>query len=75
VNWYYCVDLLAELQGRLPIRVALRALTENDFYRILTEPVNNLLKQQKEMLKTEDVTLTFTDAAVREIAKITFEVC
>jgi ATP-dependent HslUV protease ATP-binding subunit HslU len=67
-------DLLAELQGRLPIRVTLRGLTENDFYRILTEPVNNLLRQQKEMLDTENVKLSFTDGAVKEIARITAEV-
>jgi len=67
-------DLLAELQGRLPIRVNLNGLTEDDMYRILTEPVTNLLRQQKELLATEDVELTFTDAAVREMARVAAEV-
>lgn len=67
-------DLLPELQGRLPIRVNLEGLTENDLYRILTEPVNNLLKQQIELMKSESVSLHFTDSAIREIAKIAFEV-
>jgi len=66
-------DLLAELQGRLPIRVTLKGLTENGFYRVLTEPTNNLLKQQTEMLKTEKVNVTFTDSAIREIARVTYE--
>jgi ATP-dependent HslUV protease ATP-binding subunit HslU len=65
-------DLLAELQGRLPIRVTLKALAENDFYRILTEPVTNLLKQQVELMKAEDVHLEWTEDAVREIARVTF---
>jgi ATP-dependent HslUV protease ATP-binding subunit HslU len=67
-------DLLAELQGRLPIRVTLKGLTEDDLYRILTEPVTNLIRQQVEMLKSENVDLVFTDCAIREIAKIAFEV-
>lgn len=67
-------DLLAELQGRLPIRVSLTALTENDLYRILTEPVTNLLRQQIELLKTEELVLSFTDDAIKEIAKIAFEI-
>eukprot|EP00602_Paraphysomonas_sp_CaronLab_P008229 CAMPEP_0185019708 /NCGR_PEP_ID=MMETSP1103-20130426/2318_1 /TAXON_ID=36769 /ORGANISM="Paraphysomonas bandaiensis, Strain Caron Lab Isolate" /LENGTH=324 /DNA_ID=CAMNT_0027550169 /DNA_START=575 /DNA_END=1549 /DNA_ORIENTATION=+ len=67
-------DLLPELQGRLPIRVNLAGLTENDLYRILTEPVNNLLRQQVELMKSESVTLSFTESAIREIAKIAFEV-
>jgi len=66
-------DLLAELQGRLPIRVTLKGLTENDFYRVLTEPKNNLLKQQIELLKTEKIDISFTDAAIREIARVTWE--
>jgi ATP-dependent HslUV protease ATP-binding subunit HslU len=68
-------DLLAELQGRLPIRVTLKGLSEDDLYRILTEPVTNLIRQQQELLRTEDVTLTFTDDAIREIAKTAFVVC
>lgn len=67
-------DLLPELQGRLPIRVNLKGLTEDDLYRILTEPVNNLLKQQVELMKADNLTLTFTDEAVREIARISSEV-
>lgn len=63
-------DLLAELQGRLPIRVTLKALTEEDYYRILTEPVNNLIRQNIEMLRSEQVELVFTDEAIREIAKV-----
>jgi len=63
-------DLLAELQGRLPIRVELDALTEADMYRILTEPQTNLLAQQTALLATEHVSLEFTDDAVREIARV-----
>jgi ATP-dependent HslUV protease ATP-binding subunit HslU len=62
-------DLLAELQGRLPIRVTLKGLTEDDMYRILTEPVTNLIRQQVELLKTEGVELSFDEAALREIAR------
>merc|ERR1712130_113816 len=67
-------DLLAELQGRLPIRVELQALTEEDLYLILTEPVNNLIVQQVELIRTEDVTLKFTDQAIRKIAHVAHEV-
>lgn len=67
-------DLLAELQGRLPIRVELKGLTEDDLYRILTEPVTNLIKQQVELIKTEDVHLEFTDEAVREIAHVAAQI-
>lgn len=66
--------MLAELQGRLPIRVELKGLTENDLYRILTEPENNLLRQNIELLKTEKVNLSFEDAAIKEIAAVSFEV-
>merc|ERR1719416_387959 len=62
-------DMLPELQGRLPIRVELNGLTENDLYKILTEPVANLLRQQTELIATEGVTLTFDDDALREIAR------
>jgi ATP-dependent HslUV protease ATP-binding subunit HslU len=62
-------DMLPELQGRLPIRVQLDALTEKDFYRILTETQNNFILQQKALLKTEDVGLEFTDDAIREVAR------
>ena len=67
-------DLLPELQGRLPIRVELRALTEEDFRRILTEPDYSLIKQYTALLKTEDVTLTFTEDGVAALAKISAEV-
>ena len=62
-------DMLAELQGRLPIRVELQGLTADDMYRILTEPKNNLLKQQQALLGAEGVQLHFTDDAVRELAE------
>lgn len=67
-------DLLPELQGRLPIRVELKALTKGDFVRILTEPEANLIRQTKAMLDTESVTLNFTDDAVLEIATLAAEV-
>lgn len=67
-------DLLAELQGRLPIRVELKGLTEDDLYRILTEPVTNLIKQQVALLKTEEVELEFTEESVREIARVAAEI-
>lgn len=63
-------DLLPELQGRLPIRVELRALTEEDFVRILTEPQASLIRQYTALLGTEDVTLEFTEDAIVEIAHI-----
>ena len=67
-------DLLPELQGRLPIRVALRALTEDDFVRILTEPEASLIKQSIALLGTEKVTLEFTDESVREMARLAAEI-
>lgn len=67
-------DLIPELQGRLPIRVELDTLTEDDFVRILTEPKNALMKQYIALLGTEGVELKFTDGAVREIAKIAAEI-
>lgn len=67
-------DLLPELQGRLPIRVELRALTEEDFVRILTEPEASLIKQYKALMATEDVTLDFKKDGIAEIAKISAEV-
>jgi ATP-dependent HslUV protease ATP-binding subunit HslU len=63
-------DLIPELQGRFPIRVELNSLTEEDFFAILTQPKNALLKQYAALVQTEGVTLTFTDDAVREIASI-----
>ncbi len=67
-------DLLPELQGRLPIRVELNALNEEDFKRILKEPDNSLIKQYKELLKTENVSLKFTDDGIDTLAKISAEV-
>ena len=67
-------DLLPELQGRLPIRVELNALNEDDFKRILKEPDNSLIKQYKELLKTENVNLIFTDDGINKLAKISAEV-
>ena len=67
-------DLLPELQGRLPIRVELDALREEDFIRILKEPDNSLIKQYKELLKTENVNLEFTDDGIDMLAKISAEV-
>ena len=67
-------DLLPELQGRLPIRVELSALKEEDFIRILKEPDNSLIKQYKELLKTENVNLEFTDDGIDTLAKISAEV-
>lgn len=67
-------DLIPELQGRFPIRVELTSLTEDDFYRILTEPKNALLLQYIALLRTEGVELVFADEAVREIAKVAREV-
>jgi len=61
-------DLLPELQGRLPIRVELKALDKNDFRRILTEPEASLIKQYKALLATEGVRLEFEEAAIDELA-------
>lgn len=63
-------DLIPELQGRFPLRVELHDLTSDDFYRILTEPDNAIVKQYKALLKTEGVDLSFTDDALRHIAEI-----
>ena len=67
-------DLIPELQGRFPIRVELQSLSEDDFYHILKEPKNALTKQYEAMLNAEDVSLTFQDDALRELARIAFEV-
>ncbi|WP_108682426.1 ATP-dependent protease ATPase subunit HslU [Methyloceanibacter sp. wino2] len=67
-------DLLPELQGRLPIRVELRALTREDFRRILTEPKACLINQYVALMKTEGVTLEFTEDAIDAIADIAVEV-
>ncbi|MBY8333783.1 ATP-dependent protease ATPase subunit HslU [Qipengyuania pacifica] len=63
-------DMLPELQGRLPIRVELRALTEEDFVRILKETRANLVEQYKALIGTENVTLEFTEDAITEVAKL-----
>ncbi len=63
-------DMLPELQGRLPIRVELRALTEEDFVRILKETRANLVEQYTALIGTEDVTLDFTEDAIAEVAKL-----
>jgi ATP-dependent HslUV protease ATP-binding subunit HslU len=67
-------DMLPELQGRLPIRVELRALTEEDFVRILSETRANLVSQYKALIGTEDVTLDITEDAIAEVAKIAAQV-
>jgi len=67
-------DLLPELQGRLPIRVELNALTEGDYKRILKEPDNSLIKQYVALLKTENVALEFTNDAIDLLAKVSAEV-
>ncbi|NWF88683.1 MAG: ATP-dependent protease ATPase subunit HslU [Ignavibacteriaceae bacterium] len=67
-------DLIPELQGRFPIRVELKSLTEDDFVKILTTTENALLKQYSALLETEGVKLDFTDDGIREIAKIATEV-
>ncbi len=67
-------DLLPELQGRLPIRVELSALNEDDFKRILKEPDNSLIKQYKALLKTENVDLEFTEDGIDMLAKLSAEV-
>ncbi len=67
-------DLLPELQGRLPIRVNLRALTEDDFVRILTETDNALTLQYTALMATEEVTVTFTEDGIAALAKIAADV-
>jgi len=63
-------DLIPELQGRFPIRVELDALTKDDFYRIITEPENALIKQYRALLATEDIELDFNNDAIEEITDI-----
>ncbi|ARU02856.1 ATP-dependent protease ATPase subunit HslU [Yoonia vestfoldensis] len=67
-------DLLPELQGRLPIRVELRALTEGDFVRILTETDNALTLQYSALMQTEQVIVTFTEDGIKALAKIAADV-
>ncbi len=67
-------DLLPELQGRLPIRVELKALTRDDLKRILLDPEHSLIKQYKALLATEEVTLNFADEAIDELATLAAEI-
>lgn len=67
-------DLIPELQGRLPIRVELQALTVNDFERILTEPNASITVQYKELIKTEGVTINFSNNGIRRIAEAAWQV-
>ena len=67
-------DLIPELQGRFPIRVELNSLSEGDFYNILSQPKNALTKQYEAMLASEGVHISFTDEAVKELARIAAEV-
>ncbi|MFP6777093.1 MAG: HslU--HslV peptidase ATPase subunit, partial [Alphaproteobacteria bacterium] len=67
-------DLLPELQGRLPIRVELQALTRDDLKSILTEPDNSLIRQYVALLGTEKVTLKFSDDAINTISDLAAEV-
>lgn len=67
-------DLIAELQGRLPIRVELSALTVDDFVRILTEPSSSLTEQYSALMATEGLELTFADTGIRRIAEVAWQV-
>ena len=67
-------DLIPELQGRFPIRVELKSLTEEDFVKILTIPQNALIKQYTALLKTDDIEIDFTEGAIRAIARIATQV-
>jgi ATP-dependent HslUV protease ATP-binding subunit HslU len=67
-------DLLPELQGRLPIRVELQALTEGDFVRILTETDNALTRQYAALMATEEVTVSFTEDGIAALARIAADV-
>lgn len=67
-------DMIPEMQGRFPIRVELRSLTEEDFVRILSEPKNALLKQYHALFESEGVELSFTDDAIRKISRIAAQV-
>mgnify|MGYP002777654843 CR=1 FL=1 len=67
-------DLIPELQGRFPIRVELQSLSESDFYQILKTPRNALTKQYEAMMQAENVSLTFQDEALLEIARLSFQI-
>ena len=66
-------DLIPEFQGRFPIRVELKALTQVDFFKILKEPKNAIIKQYKALLATEKVDINFEEEGLKEIAKISFD--
>ena len=67
-------DLIPELQGRFPIRVELNSLTQEDFVKILTQPQNALIKQYQALMESEEVSIEFEEGAVKEIARIAFNV-
>lgn len=67
-------DLIPELQGRFPLRVELKDLSQEQFVAILTQPKNALIRQYQELLKTEQVTITFTDNAIRRIAEYAVQI-
>ena len=67
-------DLLPELQGRLPIRVSLKALTQDDFKRILKEPKYSLIKQYEALLNTEDVKINFSEDGIDAIATLAVDI-
>ncbi len=67
-------DLIPELQGRLPIRVELEALSSDDFKRILTEPKASLTEQYMALMKTEDVDISFTEDGIKQIAEAAWQV-
>ncbi|MCS5431601.1 HslU--HslV peptidase ATPase subunit, partial [Staphylococcus aureus] len=67
-------DLIPELQGRFPIRVELESLSVEDFVSILTEPKLSLIKQYEALLQTEQVTVNFTEEAIKRLAEIAFQV-
>lgn len=67
-------DLIPELQGRFPIRVELENLTKDDFVTILKQPKNALIKQYQSLFGSEDVSISFEDQAVEEIARVAFEI-
>jgi ATP-dependent HslUV protease ATP-binding subunit HslU len=67
-------DLIPELQGRFPIRVELKTLSEEDFIRILKEPKSALVKQYMALLETEGIKLNFTDDSIQEVARIAAQV-
>ncbi len=67
-------DLIPELQGRFPIRVELNSLSKDDFYQILKEPKNALTKQYTALFEAEEISLSFTDEALREIAAVAFHI-